>query len=190
MPDEDARRWNARYRDGYYGDGPRPREILELALPYLRPRGLILDLAMGLGVNARWLVEHEFRVVGVDIAGTAVLQAKRQCPPLMAVIADLNEFPIPAHAFDAVLNFYFLDRGLLGDLVRIVSPGGLAIVETLNGRAPGERPVDFVRELRRVIADSLVEITPLRPERQAAVMVAKNMKERRNEGMKGGRTGR
>jgi acetylornithine deacetylase/succinyl-diaminopimelate desuccinylase-like protein len=32
---------------------------------------------------------------------------------------------------------------------------------------PGERPADFVRELRRVIADSLVEITPLRPERQA-----------------------
>ena len=30
----------------------------------------------------------------------------------------------------------------------------------------------------------------LRPERQAAVMVAKNVKERRNEGKKGGRTGR
>ena len=32
---------------------------------------------------------------------------------------------------------------------------------------PGERPPDFVRALREVIADSLVEITPLRPERQA-----------------------
>ena len=32
---------------------------------------------------------------------------------------------------------------------------------------PGERPADFVSELRRVIADSLVEIIPLRPERQA-----------------------
>ena len=32
---------------------------------------------------------------------------------------------------------------------------------------PGERPADFVRALGRVIADSLVEITPLRPERQA-----------------------
>jgi acetylornithine deacetylase/succinyl-diaminopimelate desuccinylase-like protein len=34
---------------------------------------------------------------------------------------------------------------------------------------PGERPADFVRALRRVIADSLVEITPLRPERQATM---------------------
>jgi len=32
---------------------------------------------------------------------------------------------------------------------------------------PGERPADFVSELRRVMADSAVEITPLRPERQA-----------------------
>ena len=32
---------------------------------------------------------------------------------------------------------------------------------------PGERPVDFIRELSRVIADSAVEITPLRPEREA-----------------------
>ena len=32
---------------------------------------------------------------------------------------------------------------------------------------PGERPADFVTALRGVIADSLVEITPLRPERQA-----------------------
>ncbi|MGH7580525.1 MAG: M20/M25/M40 family metallo-hydrolase, partial [Gemmatimonadales bacterium] len=32
---------------------------------------------------------------------------------------------------------------------------------------PGERPADFVRELRRVIADSAVEIIPLRPEREA-----------------------
>jgi acetylornithine deacetylase/succinyl-diaminopimelate desuccinylase-like protein len=32
---------------------------------------------------------------------------------------------------------------------------------------PGERPADFVRELRRVIGDSAVMITPLRPERQA-----------------------
>jgi acetylornithine deacetylase/succinyl-diaminopimelate desuccinylase-like protein len=32
---------------------------------------------------------------------------------------------------------------------------------------PGERPADFVSDLRQVIADPLVEITPLRPERQA-----------------------
>jgi len=33
---------------------------------------------------------------------------------------------------------------------------------------PGERPADFMSRLRDVIADSAVEITPLRPERQAS----------------------
>lgn len=47
---------------------------------------------------------------------------------------------------------------------------------------------EIVADMRqRGLAYSYVE---LRPERQAAVMIAKNVKERRNEGKKGGRTGR
>jgi acetylornithine deacetylase/succinyl-diaminopimelate desuccinylase-like protein len=44
-----------------------------------------------------------------------------------------------------------------------------AIAELDVRLLPGERPADFVAELRRVIADSAVEITPLRPERQATM---------------------
>lgn len=47
---------------------------------------------------------------------------------------------------------------------------------------------EIVADMRqRGLAYTYVE---LRPERQAAVMVAKNVKERRNEGKKGGKTGR
>lgn len=132
MPREDAGRWNARYREGFFGQKPKPRAILDRALPYLRPNGLILDLAMGLGGNACWLVQRGFRVMGVDISSVAVAQAKADCPQLMAVIADLVEFHFPDHCFDAVLNFYFLDRNLLHDLARILRPGGIAVVETLT----------------------------------------------------------
>lgn len=132
MPREDAERWNARYRAGFFGKEPKPRAILEHSLPYLRPDGLILDLAMGLGANARWLVQRGYRVMGVDISAVAVLQARASCPRLMAVIADLAEFYLPDHTFDAVLNFYFLDRAMLHDLARILRPGGIAIVETLT----------------------------------------------------------
>jgi acetylornithine deacetylase/succinyl-diaminopimelate desuccinylase-like protein len=44
-----------------------------------------------------------------------------------------------------------------------------AIAELDVRLLPGERPADFVAELRRVIADWAVEITPLRPERQATM---------------------
>ena len=52
-----------------------------------------------------------------------------------------------------------------------------------------------LRRLGEIVADMqqrglAFTYVELRPERQAAVMVAKNVKERRNEGKKGGRTGR
>jgi SAM-dependent methyltransferase len=132
MPRNDAERWNTRYREGYYGKAAEPRAVLEMALPNLRPNGLILDLAMGLGVNACWLVERGYRVIGVDIASAAVIPAKANCPQLMAVIADLDELVLPEQAFHAVLSFYYLNRKLLREFPRILRPGGIAIVETLK----------------------------------------------------------
>jgi SAM-dependent methyltransferase len=132
MAIEDARRWNERYRNGYIGAEPRPRAILELARPYMKSDGLVLDLAMGLGANARWLVERGFHVLGVDISSEAVFRARKSCPQIMAVIADLNDFILPEQSFDAVLNFYFLDRAVLRNFPRILRPGGIAIVETLT----------------------------------------------------------
>jgi acetylornithine deacetylase/succinyl-diaminopimelate desuccinylase-like protein len=51
------------------------------------------------------------------------------------------------------------------DRVNVIPPEASAELDVRL--LPGERPADFVRELRRVIGDSLVEIIPLRPERQA-----------------------
>ncbi|HWQ03900.1 MAG TPA: methyltransferase domain-containing protein [Longilinea sp.] len=132
MAVEDAQRWNKRYRTAYYQQGSEPRVILERALPYLNQNGLVLDLAMGLGANARWMVERGYQVLGVDISNAAVFQAKKDCPQLMAVVADLNEYFFPAKAFSTILNFYFLDREIIRDFSRILQPNGIAIVETLT----------------------------------------------------------
>lgn len=132
MTREAAERWNARYQAGWQREKPQPRELLNLALPFLSQGGLILDAAMGLGVNAHWLVAHGFRVIGVDIASTAVFSAKRREPALMAVIADLEEFIFPDAVFSAVINFYYLNRKLLLGLPGILKPDGVAIIETLT----------------------------------------------------------
>ncbi|GAP14692.1 protein containg methyltransferase domain [Longilinea arvoryzae] len=132
MSKDDSRRWNARYRDQFYDVEPLPRPILESALPYLKPDGLALDLAMGLGVNARWLVERGFRVLGVDVSSEAIIYAKKRCPQLMAVLADLDDLFLPSRSFSTILNFYFLKRDLILDFTRMIQPGGIAIVETLT----------------------------------------------------------
>ncbi len=147
MAKDDSQRWNARYRNQFYATEPLPRAILESALPHLNPQGLALDLAMGLGVNARWLAERGFRVLGVDVSSEAVVYAKKRCPQLMAVLADLDALYFPARAFSTVLNFYFLKRDLLLDFARIIQPGGIAIVETLTidmQKLSPELPAEFL----------------------------------------------
>lgn len=140
MPVEDARRWNARYRDGFIGAEPLPRAILQRALPYLETTGLVLELAMGLGVNGRWLSERGFRVVGLDISSEAVFYAKKKCPQIMGGLADLDDYLLPAKTFSTILNFYFLKRDLILDFPRIIQPGGIAIVETLTVEMLHVRP--------------------------------------------------
>lgn len=147
MPADDAERWNARYRQGWHGDPHQPREILRLAEKYFQPRGLVLDIAMGLGVNAHWMLKKGFRVVGVDISSTAVLNVKRNHCELMAFICDLAEYTFPSRAFSTILNFYFLDRKLIFDFSRLLEPNGIAVVETLTTgmqQIKPELPAEFL----------------------------------------------
>ena len=68
--------------------------------------------------------------------------------------------------YDAILRNTVSITVLRGsDKTNVIPPEASAELDVRL--LPGERPADFVAELRRVIADSLVEITPLRPERQA-----------------------
>jgi acetylornithine deacetylase/succinyl-diaminopimelate desuccinylase-like protein len=68
--------------------------------------------------------------------------------------------------YDAILRNTLTITVLRGsDKTNVIPPEASAELDVRL--LPGERPSDFVGQLRRVIADSLVEIVPLRPERQA-----------------------
>jgi len=133
MTSEDARRWDERYRnDPRFRSYSQPREFLKQNFHYLPAGGLALDVAMGLGGNAAFLLAHGWSVVGVDISAVAVRQAKRRHPKLMAVIADMKRFNIPPDTFDLILNFYYLQRGLWPAYKRALRPGGILIFESLT----------------------------------------------------------
>ena len=68
--------------------------------------------------------------------------------------------------YDAILRNTVSITVLRGsDKTNIIPPDASAELDVRL--LPGVRPADFLADLRRVIADSLVEITPLRPERRA-----------------------
>jgi len=132
MPIEDANRWNSRYQE-YSGDAiENPRDLLIEHRHILPSNGLALDIAMGLGSNANFLMNYGLRVVGVDISYVALRHAKRKLPNLMAVLADLNGFFIPQNIFDVIVCFLYLQRDLWMPMIKGLRIGGVIFIECLT----------------------------------------------------------
>jgi len=131
MPTEDANRWNLRYQADPRNSFELPRTLLLEHADLLPFDGLALDIAMGLGGNACFLLQHGLRVIGVDISYVAVCKSKTELPALMAVVADLNMFHIPQNTFDVIINFLYLQRDLWVPIAKGLKKGGVLFIECL-----------------------------------------------------------
>jgi 2-polyprenyl-3-methyl-5-hydroxy-6-metoxy-1,4-benzoquinol methylase len=132
MPTEDASRWNKRYQEENRNSFERPRRLLIDYANLLPKQGLALDIAMGLGGNANFLLQHGLHVIGVDISHIAIHKAKTTLPDLMAVIADLEHFYIPSNTFDVIISFLYLQKDIWLPMVQGLKPNGILFIETLT----------------------------------------------------------
>ena len=132
MSIDDRIRWDQRYRYPKREPSNHARQLLMDHFDLLPREGIVLEVAMGIGQNAKPLLEHGLKVIGVDISLVAVQKAKQTYPNLMATVADLNHLYFPSNYFDVVLNFYYLQRDLWKDFFRILKPGGILFLETLT----------------------------------------------------------
>ena len=140
MSSQDAARWNQRYQNKNQKSYRLPRSFLVENAAALPRVGWALDAAMGLGGNAAFLLARGLQVVGLDISEVAVREAKSHLPDLLAVNTDLAHFCLPTAAFDAIINFYFLDRSLWPLYRQLLKPGGVLIIETLTEEMLTGRP--------------------------------------------------
>jgi SAM-dependent methyltransferase len=143
------------------------------ALTQVDPTGAtILDVASGTGFGGDLLIERARFVVGVDVSREAVAEARRRFrrPNLCFFQADGAALAFRNGAFDLVVSQDTIehvedDRRFVGEVARVLKPGGVFIVFTPWRREHTEKPENqfHLREysvgtLRALLAAHFAEI--------------------------------
>jgi SAM-dependent methyltransferase len=128
-------KWDARYRDGAYGDRTHPAALLAEWLARL-PRGRALDVACGAGRNALFRADHGYAVTALDISSVALDRGRRAAAERGLTIewlhADLDDDParvLPDGPFDLIVWVRYVHRTLLPHLVARLGSGGVLVCE-------------------------------------------------------------
>ncbi len=142
------------------------RTLLQNALArYAPPEAMILDAGCGPGANLK-LMQLYGCAIGVDISEQAIAFCHaRGIPRERAFLASLTDLPFPNARFDLAVSFDVVcnipdDVSALGELARVLKPGGRAIVQlpayqwlwSAHDVAVGHQRRYSARELRAKIA--------------------------------------
>jgi SAM-dependent methyltransferase len=161
MTHPDETKWNARYlseKSGYLTR--QPHTLLTSYADSLPETGLALDMACGLAASSLYLASRPWRVIGLDIAETALRmvqeKARKTDLPVSLAAMDLTAPWLPDSHFDVILNFYYLVRPLWAVYRKSLKPGGWLFVETFVWQPGIEADREYYLqpdELRQVFAD-------------------------------------
>jgi SAM-dependent methyltransferase len=124
---QDRLKWNEKYQNQSYPD--EPAVIVKENVKLARGKNA-LDIAAGNGRNALFLARQGFVVDAVDIADTGLAQFAGKHPGIQPICADLDDFDIPAHRYDLIVNIKYLNRRLFPYIREGLAPGGVLIFET------------------------------------------------------------
>jgi SAM-dependent methyltransferase len=107
------------------------------------PPAEILDAPSGFGRHAIPLAEAWYRVTAVDRSAVQLEEGRRRAGEAewpRWVQADFRELPFADASFDAILNLFSSigyrgeeeDRRMLGEFLRVLRPGRVLILETMD----------------------------------------------------------
>ena len=150
-------RWDQRY-SGAGMDVPSAAQVLRDFRHLLPTAGDALDLACGLGGNARLLAAAGLRVQGWDISAVAVdaLHAAADLAGLVlsARVRDVETEPPEPGSFDVIVVSRYLQRDLAAPLMAALRPGGLLFYQTFTRERvddSGPRNPDFRLALNELL---------------------------------------
>jgi len=139
-------KWNKLYdREGYFYDKD-PIDFLRDHWKRLR-KGKVLDLAMGEGRNAVFLAQHDFEVIGFDVADVAIEKAKQLAymkdVKIETKVADLDLYVFPMFTYDTIILSYFkpLSR-YYSEIFRSLVQGGTVLIESYTINQLARDPIE------------------------------------------------
>lgn len=134
--------WNKRWTDRNYSDGWTPDNWLSKHHHRLGS-GDALDIACGRGRNALLLAKAGYQVTAIDYSSVALQQLEQESQQrglqVETILCDLeHQAKLPQKQFDLIINFFYLHRPLLPQIMQSVKPGGLVIIRTFSTAGNGE----------------------------------------------------
>jgi tellurite methyltransferase len=135
--ESDRIKWDERYSKEGYLFSLTPSRFLAQSLD--RVCSLIagrraFDVACGEGRNAIFLAQEGFEVDAVDVSDRGLERGRKRAAELGVKVnfiqADLEEYRLEK-SYDLIVNFNFLLRPLIPEMVQALAPGGVVVMETI-----------------------------------------------------------
>jgi len=133
MSASDKEKWQQRYHEAD-ANGPSPALVLSRYAHLLPSSGQALDLAAGLGANARMFARHGLETQAWDLSATAMEKlaevAKAEGLNIHCEVRDVVVQPPQSESFDVLIVSRFLERSLCPAIAAALKPGGLLFYQT------------------------------------------------------------
>lgn len=130
---DSSTQWDQRYSRPTFIYGKAAAPFLAENYQYIPYEGTVLDMGMGEGRNAVFLAQKGYKVTGVDLSSVAVkksyLLAQEFGVKIKGVVGSLKEYKIAPGSYDAIICFYWVDRGMVEKIKSWLKPGGILIYE-------------------------------------------------------------
>jgi 2-polyprenyl-6-hydroxyphenyl methylase / 3-demethylubiquinone-9 3-methyltransferase len=143
--------------------------------PADRPGALLVDVGCGGGLLAPHLAGKGYRHVGVDLRRAGLTQAAAR--GVLPVVGDAAALPLASGVADVVVAGEILEHvpdleATVAEVCRVLRPGGLLVLDTINATVPARLIVVTVGEalpaMPRGIHDHRFFVDPARLTRECA----------------------
>ncbi len=129
-----AEKWDAKYQNTSNNQAVFPAWVLKHHSQQLPLKGKGLDLACGLGGNARFMALCGLKVDAWDISDVALTHLNNYAAvnrlSITPTLCDFNQMLFPYQQYDVIVISKYLNRNLFPQIELALKPGGKLFMQT------------------------------------------------------------